>query len=81
MKAKEIPFYRGRYEPTFGHNTKQWWAYDFETDELCDVPIEVLESISRYDFASQGETFQELLDKNPDWLYDEGFRYKGDLEI
>lgn len=74
--AKELPFYKGRYTPVFGFNTKQWWAYDNETDEWCDPPTDVLNDIKNCSNLSEEEYFQNLLDENPDWLYDEGYRYK-----
>ena len=83
-----IPFYKGRYEPTLGHNTKQWWIYDNETDEFCDPPTKVLKQIKSIvksdtyeQVESQRSKLQAIVDKNPDWLYDKGYRYEGNLEI
>lgn len=66
-----------RYEAVLGFNTKQWWAYDNETDEYCDPPIEVLEQIKAHsdDVDEQEEFFNELLANEPDWLKDEDYRY------
>ena len=71
MKAME------RYEAVLGFNTKQWWAYDNEYDEFCDPPTEVLKDIERYsdDVDKQEDFFNGILSTNPDWLYDEEYRY------
>ena len=77
-----MPFYKGRYEPMFGHNTKQWYGYDTETSEICDPPTDVLEKVNACDgFEAQEKFFQKILDENPDWLYDDGYRYDGDMEV
>lgn len=66
-----------RYEAVLGFNTKQWWAYDNETDEYCDPPTEVLDEIRNYsnNINEQEEYFNNLLAKEPDWLKDEEYRY------
>ena len=66
-----------RYEAVLGFNTKQWWAYDNKTDEFCDPPTEVLEEIERFsdDVDRQEDFFNGILSTNPDWLYDEEYRY------
>lgn len=70
-----------RYDAILGFNTKQWWAYDNETDEYCDPPIKVLDEIENHsrDVDEQQRYFQDILDENPSWLYDEGYRYS-DIE-
>ena len=67
-----------RYEAVLGFNTKQWWAYDNEMDEYCDPPSEVLEKIKQHseDVNEQEKFFNNLLKAEPEWLNDEGFRYK-----
>lgn len=79
MKMAKTP----RYEAILGFNTKQWWAYDNETGEVCDPPTEVLEKIKAYsdDINEQGRYFNELLAEEPDWLNDEDYRYDEDTEI
>lgn len=66
-----------RYEAVYGFNTKQWWAYDNDTDEYCDPPTEVLNSIESYssDIDEQEEYFNVVLSGDPNWLYDAGYRY------
>ena len=80
-KAKKKPFYLGRFEPAFGPNTKQWWLYDRETNEMCDPPIEVLNKVREINFDKQEEELQKIVNQNPNWLYNNGHRYDGDLEI
>lgn len=71
-----------RYEAVLGCNTKQWWAYDNDTDKYCDPPQDVLESIKKYstDVDEQEEFFNDILATEPEWLNDEEFRYN-DIEI
>ena len=66
-----------RYEAVYGFNSKQWWAYDNETDEYCDPPTDVLDNIENYssDIDEQEEYFNKILDTDPSWLYDDGYRY------
>lgn len=81
-RARKRPFYKGRYEPSLGPNTKQWWAYDYETHEWCDPPIEVLDDVKQRETINEQEAyFQTVLDTNPAWLYDDGYRFKEDTEI
>ena len=67
-----------RYEAVLGFNTKQWWAYDNETDEFCDPPTEVLNAIHNHsnNVDTQEDFFNEILSTEPDWLNDEGHRYE-----
>lgn len=69
--------YSSRYEAVLGFNTKQWWAYDNETDEYCDPPSKVLEEISMHsdDIDKQEKFFNDILSEEPDWLNDEEHRY------
>ena len=71
-----------RYEAVLGFNTKQWWAYDNETEEYCDPPKKVLDKIKQHsdDVDKQEEYFNNLLATEPEWLNDEEFRYD-DIEI
>lgn len=72
-----------RYEAVFGFNSKQWWAYDSETDEYCDPPIMVLREIEEYsnDIDEQQYYFeQKILVSEPDWLNDQDYRYS-DIDI
>lgn len=71
-----------RCEAVYGFNSKQWWAYDNETDEYCDPPTEVLDSIESHssDIDEQEEYFNKILDTDPNWLYDDGYRYN-DIDI
>jgi len=78
-----------RYEATYGSNTKQWWLYDNETDEWVDPPMDVLKETDNhgsYDTADGMDEMRDYLegianDENPDWLYDEDYRYEGELDI
>ena len=72
----------GRYEPMRGFNTKQWWVYDNDDDCFIDPPKEVLDLLDKEE-TEEGEEalLQEIVDKNPDWLYDMAFRFYGDIEI
>lgn len=72
-----------RYEAILGFNTKQWWAYDTETEELCDPPTEILDAIEAHsdNVDEQEEFFNEILAEEPDWLNDEDYRYDGDMDI
>ena len=69
-----------RYEATLGPNTKQWWAFDNETGELCDPPTEILEQIEAHseDIDEQREFFDSILETEPEWLNDEDYRYDGE---
>ena len=71
-----------RYEAVLGPNTKQWWAYDNETDEYCDPPSNVLEEIKKHssNIDEQESFFNELLANEPAWLNDDEFRYD-DVDI
>ena len=71
-----------RYEAVFGFNSKQWWAYDNETDEYCDPPSRVLEEITNHsdDIDKQEDFFNEILSTEPDWLNDKEHRYD-DVDI
>ena len=71
-----------RYEAVYGFNTKQWWAYDNYTDEYCDPPTDVLDRIDDYssDIDEQEKYFNNILDTDPSWLYDDGYRYN-DIDI
>ena len=66
-----------RYEAVLGFNTKQWWAYDNETDEYCDPPTFVLEQIANHsdNVDEQEDFFDEILATEPEWLNDKDFRY------
>lgn len=66
-----------RYNAILGFNTKQWWAYDNETDEYCDPPITVLEEIKKHsdDLKEQEEYFNKILAEKPNWLNDVRHRY------
>lgn len=78
-----------RYEAVLGPNTKQWWAYDNETDQWCDPPTEVLDSLgntkphfsTEEELSEQEEKFQKILDEEPDWLSDKRHRYPGSMDI
>lgn len=75
-----------RYEPSLGPNTNQWWVYDHETNEWVDPPTEILQQLgSRADTVEevdrQSDILQQIVNENPDWLYDKDYRYNGDLEI
>lgn len=66
-----------RYEAILGFNTKQWWAYDNETDKYCDPPSKVLDEIKAHsdDIDKQEEFFNKLLATEPEWLKDEDHQY------
>lgn len=67
-----------RYKAVLGFNTKQWWAYDNETDEYCDPPTKVLEEIENHSsgISEQEEYFNQILSEEPDWLDDKEYRYQ-----
>lgn len=71
-----------RYEPVLGPNTKQWWAWDTELDEYCDPPLKILEDIANFsdDINEQRDYFDKVLSEDPDWLYEEEYRYS-EIEI
>ena len=81
------------YSPIFGFNSKQWWAYDEDSDEVIDPPIYVLDQIKKVDdnqdekvktahyIDMQESFFQDLLNKKPDWLLDMEYRYGNDVDI
>lgn len=71
-----------RYEAVYGFNSKQWWAYDNDTDEYCDPPTEVLEDITHYsdDMDEQEAYFNKILSTEPEWLDDEEYRHS-DIDI
>ena len=71
-----------RYVAIHGFNTKQWWAYDNETDEYCDPPKRVLDELKKHSdfFDIQEDFFNEILSTEPDWLNDKGYRYN-DIDI
>ena len=75
-------YYSYRYEAVFGFNSKQWWAYDNETDEYCDPPSRVLEEIENHsdDIDKQEDFFNKILETEPDWLNDKEHRYD-DIDI
>lgn len=73
-----------RYEAILGFNTKQWWAYDTETGELCDPPTDVLNDIREHGGETSDEQedyFNQILASEPSWLNDEGYRFDGEMEI
>ena len=69
-----------RYEAILGFNSKQWWAYDNDTDEYCNPPKTVLDEIRNHsdDVDEQERFFNEILEKEPDWLNDEEHRYSAE---
>ena len=84
--ARKKKFYPGRYDVARGPNTKQWWVFDNETHEWCDVPIDVLKALGNSPTTAeednrQSEMLQRIVDANPAWLYDNGHRYDEDMEI
>lgn len=66
-----------RYTAVLGFNTKQWWAYDNETDEYCDPPTVVLDEISNHsdNVDEQEDYFNKILATEPEWLNDKEHRY------
>lgn len=66
-----------RYEILLGFNTKQWWAYDNFYDEYVDIPSDILNGLPK---ENQENYLREIVNKNPEWLYDQGYRYD-DIEI
>lgn len=72
-----------QYEAIYGFNTKQWWAYDAETEEVCDPPIDVLDEVTSYSFNvdEQQEYFEKILDTSPSWLDDKEYRYSYDFDL
>lgn len=72
-----------RYIAVLGFNTKQWWAYDEETDEYCDPPISVLNRIKQHsdNVAEQEYFFNEILLGEPSWLKDKDHRYDRGMDI
>ena len=71
-----------RYEVLLGPNTRQWWVYDNDTDEYIDIPTKILNEVDLYsdDIDKQEKYLFGIVDKNPQWLYDEDYRYK-DIEV
>ena len=65
-----------------GPNTKQWWVYNEEEDFYIDPPSEVLKQVEAFssDINEQEEYFQNIVDENPSWLYDEDYYYE-DIEL
>lgn len=65
-----------------GPNTKQWWVYNEEEDFYIDPPSEVLNQVEAFssDINEQEEYFQNIVDENPSWLYDEDYYYE-DVEL
>ena len=43
-----------------GFNTKQWWVYDEDRGCYVDPPIEVLDSLSKYEYEEQGSKLEEI---------------------
>lgn len=69
------------FEVLLGPNTNQWWIYDNDTDEYIDPPAKILDKAAQYsDINKQEEYLVEVINKNPQWLYDKDYRY-GDIEI
>ena len=75
-----------RYMALLGFNTKQLWLYDEETDEYIDPPSDVLDTLPTWNLVDGSEEAEKELarianEENPDWLYDEDYRYSGDTGI
>lgn len=64
-----------------GFNTKQWWVYDNTNDVFIDPPTEVLKQVKEYsdDQDEQEQYLWDLVQKDPDWLYDVDYWYDGEI--
>ena len=75
-----------RYEVTWGFNTKQLWVYDNDRDCFIDPPADILNELyKKYilrDIDMEMSALEEIIDNDPDWLYDEDYcYYDDDFEI
>lgn len=74
-----------RYEACKGFNTKQWWIYDTEDEMLIDPPIEVCNIARKIERRFSCEAASEFIERiafnEPDWLFDEDYRFDGEMEI
>lgn len=72
----------GSLSVMLGPNTNQLWVYSNGVDRYIDPPKAVLDELdSKYDDDDAKEAaLQEIVDKDPDWLYDEAYWYD-DIDI
>lgn len=74
----------GSLDIMFGANTNQPWVYANGVDRYIDPPKAVLDELTKkygyFDYDSIEAALQEIVDKDPDWLYDEAYWYD-DIEI
>ena len=67
-------------EIILGFNTKQWWVYSNKYEVYIDPPACILNLLPdwREDSDKAEEALKEIVDQNPDWLYDKDYWYSGD---
>lgn len=72
----------GSLDVMLGPNTNQLWVYSNGVDRYIDPPKAVLDELDeKYDDDEAKEAaLQIIVDRNPDWLYEEEYWYD-DIEI
>lgn len=72
----------GSLDVMLGPNTNQLWVYANGVDRFIDPPKAVLDELDeKYDDDEAKEAaLQEIVDADPDWLYEEAYWYD-DIEI
>ena len=62
-----------KYTVLLGPNTNQLWVYDEEENVYIDPPADVLDEVD-----GDEEVLMEIVDEEPDWLFDEDYWYDAD---
>lgn len=72
----------GSLDVMLGPNTNQLWVYANGVDRFIDPPKAVLDELDKKydDYADKEAALQEIINKDPDWLYEEDYWYD-DIEI
>lgn len=66
------------FEVVAGPNSKQLWVYESINDVWIDPPKAILDSLDvnwYEDLTPYEDKLQEIVDDNPDWLYETDYWY------